>query len=292
MVRSIRKLIVTISVGAIVSIEVDILVAIARVDNFNSQKNIKGSHMKVRLSAIIVLLVVVGLVPVAAAQETLPRDNGIFTYHTAPDYRESESHPLRTVAYILHPVGWVLREALYRPWSAFVSSTEFNRSFFGYRDPYDYRDTVCFNPDADVPDCASIPPYSKINYDRSSAEEEASLASKQVCFPDVAFDYDKATLNPLGKGRVRQIAQMLAADPTLKVTLEGNADARGTDDYNNKLGGRRAETVVKELTDLGVDPARLIVATKGKSAPVFSEKEDWAFAVNRRVKVVVGGVQG
>ena len=256
-------------------------------------KIVKGSHMKVRLSLLLVMVVVFGLVSTVKAQEVLPRDNGIFTYHTSPDYRESESHPLRTVAYVLHPIGWMFREGVYRPLSYFFASSEFTRSFFGYRDPYDYRDTVCFNPDSDVPDCALVPPYSKISYDREAQKKDDSsiASSKQVCFPDVAFDYDKSSLNALGKGRVRQIAQLLAADPSLKVTLEGNADARGTDQYNIKLGERRADSVAKELADLGVDPARLVKVSKGKSSPAFAEQEDWAHAVNRRVQVVVGGTQ-
>lgn len=247
--------------------------------------------MKVKIFALLIVVIALGFAPVVKAQDVLPRDNGIFTYHSAPDYRESESHPLRTVAYVLHPVGWLLREGIYRPWSYFVSSSEFNRSFFGYRDPMDYRDTVCFNSDADIPDCALVPPYSKIGLEKKDAGEDQALAGKQVCFPDVAFDYDKASLNSLGKGRVRQIAQLLAADPSLTVLLEGNADARGSDDYNVKLSDRRADGVIKELTDLGVDPARLSKVAKGKSAPVFTEQEDWAYAVNRRVKVVVGGKQ-
>ena len=247
--------------------------------------------MKVKFVALFLLLISLGIVPVVSAQESLPRDNGIYTYHTAPDYRESESHPLRSVAYVLHPVGWLLREGIYRPWSYFVSSSEFNRSFFGYRDPMDYRDTVCFNADADIPDCALVPPYSKIGMERKVAADDQALAAKQVCFPDVAFDFDKASLNALGKGRIRQIAQLLSADPSLVVVLEGNADSRGSDEYNNKLSDRRSEAVLKELTDLGIDSARLSKVAKGKSAPVFSEQEDWAHAVNRRVKVVVGGQQ-
>ncbi|RIL09834.1 MAG: hypothetical protein DCC75_05665, partial [Proteobacteria bacterium] len=80
-----------------------------------------------------------GLLPVvfstAEAQEYLPDDNGLATYHTAPRYRESESHPLRVAAYILHPIGWVAREVLFRPLSYFASSTETTRSVMGYREP-------------------------------------------------------------------------------------------------------------------------------------------------------------
>src|SRR5437773_922107 len=69
------------------------------------------------------------------AQDQLPTDNGLATYHAAPRYRESESHPLRVLAYVVHPIGWVLREVIFRPLSYFASSTEVTRSVMGYREP-------------------------------------------------------------------------------------------------------------------------------------------------------------
>ena len=67
----------------------------------------------------------------AFAQDVLPADNGIYTYHTTPRYRDSESHPLRLLAYVVHPIGWVAREVFFRPLSYFASSTETTRSVMG-----------------------------------------------------------------------------------------------------------------------------------------------------------------
>ena len=66
----------------------------------------------------------------AIAQDLLPADNGIYTYHESPRWRESEEHPLRLLAYSTHWMGWVMRESLFRPLSYFMSSSEFTRSFF------------------------------------------------------------------------------------------------------------------------------------------------------------------
>jgi len=227
----------------------------------------------------------------ATAQDTLPRDNGIFTYHTSPRWRESESHPLRTVAYILHPIGWVLREAIYRPFSAFAGSTTFTKSFLGFREPYDYREPLCFFDTDKVPDCRTVSPYSSIGGPANEDTGEAALsgAERQVYFPDIAFDFNKHTLNNLGKARVRQVAQLLGSVPSLKVVVEGHADYIGSDDYNMKLGQRRADTVVKELGELGVDTARLSPVSFGEGKPLFTEEEDWARAANRRVQFSVQG---
>lgn len=229
---------------------------------------------------------------VSHAQDLLPRDNGIFTYHKPPRWRESESHPLRVAAYIFHPVGWVFREGIFRPFSAFAGSTPFTKSFFGFREPFDYREPVCFMNAEEIPDCHSIAPYANIGRTPESDAGDASAlvsSERQVYFPDVNFDFDKSSLNDLGKGRVRQVAQLLASVPSLKVVVEGHADYIGTDEYNVALGQRRAESVMKELTDLGIDAARMSPISYGEGKPIFTEEEDWARAVNRRVQFSVAG---
>lgn len=239
------------------------------------------SKIKVAVSSLLFFAVSYG----AAAQDVLPADNGLATYHTAPRYRESESHPLRVAAYVLHPVGWVLREVIFRPLSYFASSTEETRSVMGYREPYDYREPECFSADDSVPDCRSVRPF---NYDSDddSDGKVASANSHEVYLPDVNFDFDKHALNDLGRGRVHQIADLMKANQNVKIVLEGNTDYRGADGYNQKLGMSRADAVRSELLALGVSPERIVsTVTFGKSQPLYTEQEDWARAVNRRVAV-------
>ncbi|RMG42751.1 MAG: OmpA family protein [Candidatus Dadabacteria bacterium] len=241
------------------------------------------------LKKLIFVIVLVSLPLDVIAQDYLPYDNGLATYHTSPRYRESESHPLRIFAYALHPIGWVAREVIFRPFSYFASSSDVTRSVLGYRDPFDYRQPECFSADDSVPDCRAVMPF---NYDAApepAAEENTTAAmntgERQVYFPDVNFDFDVRTLNALGKGRARQIANLLKSEPGLKVVLEGHADYIGSEDYNEKLGMDRAEAVRKELVALGVPAERLATVTFGESQPIFTEKTDWARAVNRRVEV-------
>ena len=249
--------------------------------------------MKSAKSIFALCLLALVCVGSASAQDLLPDDNGIFTYHQAPRWRESESHPLRIVGYALHPVGWVLREAIFRPFSALVGSNRVTKSIFGYREPFDYRNPMCFNDSDVIPDCHGVAPYNSIGgaqvMQETDGEAKAVPAERQIYFPDIAFEYDKSELKPLGKGRVRQVAQLLSSVPSLNVVVEGHTDTRGSDDYNNKLGTKRAETVVRELTELGIDPARMSPISYGKSRPVYTENEEWAHAVNRRVQFSVRG---
>ena len=250
--------------------------------------------MRARIYLVLFILMSFGLVSVANAQDLLPRDNGIFSYHQPPRYRESEAHPLRFAAYIVHPVGWILREGIFRPFSAMASSTEFTRSFMGYREPFDYREPDCYSADS-TPDCRTIAPIAgtlKAQGEQTAADTPAdasTLGERQVFIPDVNFEFDKAALNDLGKGRVRQIAQLLASVPSLNVVVSGHTDFKGSDTYNQELGMQRAQAVITELTELGIDPARMSPVSYGKSQPVFTEEEDWARAVNRRVQFSVSG---
>lgn len=250
----------------------------------------KGATMmkgKVSVVSLAILSCIAVSSQSVVAQDTLPRDNGMATYHTSPRYRESESHPLRVVAYILHPVGWVLREGIFRPLSYFASSTETTRSVMGYREPFDYREPECFSADDSVPDCRSITPFNYDSAGAAPAEETGSVntaAESQVYFPNVNFDFDSRKLNDLGKGRTKQIGELLKKSGSVRVVLQGHTDFIGTEQYNQKLGMDRAEAVRQELVSLGVTPDRLATVSFGESQPLFPEQEDWARAVNRRVE--------
>lgn len=228
---------------------------------------------------------------VSLAQDVLPRDNGLATYHTSPRYRESESHPLRLAAYILHPVGWVLREGVFRPLSYFASSSQTRRSVMGYREPFDYREPECFSADDSVPDCHALMPF---NYDGSvplAVGEEAPAAaamSREIYFPDVNFDFDVRKLNDLGKGQARRVAEILKKQGGgVQIVLQGHTDYKGSEAYNEKLGMDRADAVRQELVALGIPAERLSSVTFGETQPIFSEQENWARAVNRRVETHV-----
>jgi len=249
--------------------------------------------MRNSIRTFCLLICVVFIASSASAQDLLPRDNGIFTYHHAPDYRESESHPIRTVAWVVHPVGWIAREAFYRPLSAMTASTKFTRSFFGYRGPFDFRRPECFSSDDSAPNCHELLPLNALStaivQRPMEGEEMAMSGERQIFIPDVNFEFDKANLNDLGQGRVRQISQLLASVPSLQIVVEGHADYKGSDEYNQALGERRAQIVIKELTELGIDPGRMSPVSMGESKPIFAEETDWARAVNRRVQFSVQG---
>jgi outer membrane protein OmpA-like peptidoglycan-associated protein len=234
----------------------------------------------------------------AFAQDTLPDDNGLVDYHKSPEWRETEGHPLRVAAYILHPIGWLAREVVFRPLSYLASSTEQTRSVSGYRHPYDYRRADCFSTDAAVTDCKTVAPfnyddesiYGRHNKQRFDSMNDGSLGAAEVVFPHVNFDFGKHTLNAQGRERVAEIASMIKSDMPdegIKLLIEGHTDDIGTEKYNMTLGKHRAESVKAELVKQGVGEGRLTTVSLGEVKPLIGEKNRSARKSNRRVEVVV-----
>ena len=114
---------------------------------------------------------------------------------------------------------------------------------------------------------------------------------EKMVFPVVAFRFDSAELTELGKGQVYLAAQRLKQAADLTLVIEGHTDAAGSDEYNQKLGRRRAETVIKELVAQGVDPSRVSAMSLGESRPLIDQDTQWARAVNRRVELQVKGAR-
>jgi len=113
------------------------------------------------------------------------------------------------------------------------------------------------------------------------------VEAERVVFPDIAFRFDSAELTDLGKGKIYLIAQRIKEKTDVVVAIEGHTDYVGSDEYNQRLGLRRAQRVMKELADLGIDPSRVSVSSFGESKPLVDQQTDWARAVNRRVEFTI-----
>jgi len=223
----------------------------------------------------------------------------------ADEYDDSQSHPLRVVAYITHPVGVLLEWIAARPFHALVSASKETEYFFGHRphpplfaDPqpaYDFgtsrripmkeKEMVARSVTVPQEPVAERVSVKEVVVERAVLKEVPKIVEvERVIFPDVAFLFDKAQLTDLGKGKVYLVAQKLKEKSDIVVVIEGHTDNVGSEEYNQKLGLRRAETVKKELSELGIDPARMSVASLGESKPVIDQETDWARAVNRRAE--------
>jgi outer membrane protein OmpA-like peptidoglycan-associated protein len=81
---------------------------------------------------------------------------------------------------------------------------------------------------------------------------------------------------------------VLKANPQIaKVRVEGHTDSVGSDETNLTLSQGRAESVMKYLTDKGVDASRLEAKGFGESKPLADNKTEEGRAKNRRVEFVI-----
>lgn len=110
-----------------------------------------------------------------------------------------------------------------------------------------------------------------------------------VSMPDVLFDFDKYTLKPEARERLAKISGIVEAYPDLKLQIEGHTDSIGTEDYNQQLSEKRAESVRAYLISNGVQPDHVTAAGFGKADPVADNNTASGRKLNRRVDMVVSG---
>jgi len=101
----------------------------------------------------------------------------------------------------------------------------------------------------------------------------------------VHFDFDKADIKDEDKSGLERIGRCLRADHALAVTIEGNSDERGTEEYNLALGQRRANVVDEYLQRLGVSGGQLKTVSYGFEKPVCTQHNEQCWAKNRRAAV-------
>jgi peptidoglycan-associated lipoprotein len=105
----------------------------------------------------------------------------------------------------------------------------------------------------------------------------------------VHFDFDRDDIHPDELAKLQRVARCLGADRAVHVLIEGNADERGTVEYNLHLGDRRAAAVERYLENLGVAGTQLATVSYGKEIPLCTEHDEACWARNRRTAVVPNG---
>ena len=103
----------------------------------------------------------------------------------------------------------------------------------------------------------------------------------------VYFDYDKDEIRPQFRGVVEDHARYLRENPAVRARIEGNADERGSREYNVALGQRRAEAVMKALSLLGVPANRMEAVSYGEEKPRRTGHDETAWAENRRDDLMI-----
>jgi OOP family OmpA-OmpF porin len=99
------------------------------------------------------------------------------------------------------------------------------------------------------------------------------------------FDFDKAVIKTDFYPVLDETKIIFDQYPTMKVAIEGHADSKGTDAYNQKLSERRAKAVMMYLINsVGIDASRLTAVGYGESRPAYPNDTEELRALNRRVE--------
>jgi peptidoglycan-associated lipoprotein len=103
----------------------------------------------------------------------------------------------------------------------------------------------------------------------------------------VYFDFDRSFIRDEARAIMKANAEWLKAHPKSNIQIEGNCDERGTKEYNQTLGQRRAANAKKYLTDMGISARRISLISYGKEKPGCTESTESCLQKNRRDEFVV-----
>jgi peptidoglycan-associated lipoprotein len=106
-------------------------------------------------------------------------------------------------------------------------------------------------------------------------------------FTDVFFDLDSYALRDDAKVALDLAAKLLRDKADVNITIEGHCDERGTVEYNQALGEKRANAARDYLVNAGVPAARIQSLSYGKERPFAEGHDESAWAQNRRAHFVL-----
>ena len=117
------------------------------------------------------------------------------------------------------------------------------------------------------------------------------VAEKVTFAADVLFDFDKSVIKPEGRSKLDDLAAKVKGINLEVVIAIGHADSIGSDEYNQRLSVRRAESVKAYMVSKGVEANRVYTEGKGEKQPVASNRTSDGRAKNRRTEIEIIGTR-
>jgi len=117
----------------------------------------------------------------------------------------------------------------------------------------------------------------------------ALVEGQVLSFNDIYFDFDSSNIKPESYSILDSIVAMFIEDADVRIQIAGHTDSDGSNEYNQGLSERRAQSVFSYLVDHGVSASRLTTVGYGESQPVVPNTSDANKAQNRRIEFTVLG---
>ena len=142
-------------------------------------------------------------------------------------------------------------------------------------------------PPPQPPPPVLVPPTPAPTAEEIFARLSLQELNAQKPLDDVFFEFDKSDLSDKARASLQKNAEWITRWKTTRITVEGHADARGTNEYNLALGERRAGATRDYLVTLGVAAGRIDIVSKGEEQPFCAENAEPCWGQNRRAHFII-----
>jgi peptidoglycan-associated lipoprotein len=145
-----------------------------------------------------------------------------------------------------------------------------------------------------ISSCSSMNVTEEVVYDggirtvEAAIREETSLDyESKAIFTNatVYFEFDKFNLNSKSLQTLKSAVAAMKDNSSIKITISGHADERGTREYNLALGQRRAESVRDYFAINGINANRIMVKSYGEERPIVDGSNEASYSKNRRAEI-------
>jgi len=150
-------------------------------------------------------------------------------------------------------------------------------------------------PKAGVEDKSAVP-SGPVTTPLEGAEAKGAILDPRLRDPNhilskrtVYFDFDSFVIKEEFKPLIQAHAKFLSENKDARATIQGNADDRGSREYNLALGQKRSEAVKKAMQVLGAQEIQIEAVSFGEEKPVCTEPSEGCWAKNRRGDIVYQG---
>jgi len=135
-------------------------------------------------------------------------------------------------------------------------------------------------------EAASIQRENQVLAQAESSSTRKSLDVLTVTFKsDYLFNVNSASLLPGAYDELDRVSKVLNQYPQTTIRISGHTDSTGSNELNQRLSERRAESVKTALMGMGVSPTRMTTIGYGESKPVASNETESGRQQNRRVEI-------
>jgi peptidoglycan-associated lipoprotein len=122
---------------------------------------------------------------------------------------------------------------------------------------------------------------------RAEERARAVAEARSILEQRIHFEFDRSRITPEAEQVLRRKLPILRNSPDVRIRLEGHTDERGSVEYNQALGMRRAQSVLDWMAQNGVPAARFQTTSYGEERPLVNRSDETAWAQNRRVEFII-----